>query len=210
MEKFQLVQAMEALGTIVFALSGAVVGSRRGMDLLGVLVLAYVTAVAGGILRDVLIGVIPPTAITGWHGLALSVAAGIVGFFWTGWLERIRAPVRLLDAAGLGIFAVTGTQTALEHGLSPPMAAVLGMMTGIGGGVMRDVLTARVPIVFRAEIYAAAALAGSGVVVIGEYGGAPEVATQIAGAALCFLLRVIAIRRGWRLPISRHSDTPAG
>jgi uncharacterized membrane protein YeiH len=133
-----------------------------------------------------------------------------VGFFWTGWIERIRAPGRLPDAAGPDVFAVTGTQTALDHGLSPPMAAVLGTMTGIGGAVMRDVLTARVSIVVRAEIYAAAALADAGIVVIGEYVGAPEVTTQIAVAALCFPLRVIAIRRGWRLSVSRHSDTPAG
>lgn len=142
---------LDLVGTLVFALSGGLLGTRRGLDLFGVLVLAFVTAVVGGILRDLLIGAVPPASIAGWHPLAISVAGGLFAFRFSAWLDRLRAPVLFFDAAGLGVFAVTGTQKALDYGLDPIMAAVLGMLSGIGGGMVRDVLTAHVPCVLRSE-----------------------------------------------------------
>ena len=109
----------------------------------------------------------------------------------------------MFDGAGLALFAVAGTQKALGFGLDPVMAAVLGMLTGIGGGVMRDMLLAEIPVVLRAELYAVAALAGAAIVVIGEALGLPSAAVVVAGIGLCFGLRVLAIRRGWNLPIAR-------
>lgn len=176
------------------------------MDLFGILVLAFVTAVAGGTLRDLLIGAIPPASIRDWHNAALAVGTGLFAFRFPALIERLRFPVQMFDAAGLGIFAVTGTQKALEFGISPLMAAVLGMLTGIGGGMVRDVLTAQVPAVLRKEIYALAALAGAAVVSAGHPFGVPAAMTLLPGAALCFFLRIMAIYRGWNLPLARGAD----
>lgn len=200
-----LVRVLDLVGTLVFALSGAMQGVRRGMDLFGVLVLGCVTAVSGGIVRDVLIGAIPPAAIASWHYLALAIAAGLLAFCFYGLFDRVRHPVLFFDAAGLGVFAAAGTQKALDYGLSWPMAAVLGMVSGIGGGMVRDVLTAQVPIVLRSDIYAVAALAGALVVVAGSAAGLPPAAVALAGAALCVFLRIMALYRGWKLPVASRT-----
>ena len=117
--------------------------------------------------RDLLIGAVPPAAISDWRYLAVSLLAGIVTFWRPSAIDRLRSPVLLFDAAGLGLFAVAGAQTAIAFGLNPVMAALLGMLTGIGGGMARDVLLAEIPTVLRSELYAVAALAGAAVVVIG-------------------------------------------
>ena len=201
-----LIHILDIIGTVVFALSGAVVGVRRRMDLFGILVLATVTAVVGGIIRDVVIGAIPPASVKDWHNPANAVAAGLVAFFWHPWIDKLRSPVLLFDALGLGIFAVTGAQKALEYAITPASAAVLGMITGIGGGMVRDVLTAEVPSVLREDLYAVAALAGALVVVVGNALGAPVALTLLPGVALCFFLRLMAIYRGWRMPFTRGAD----
>ncbi len=115
----------------------------------------------------------------------------------------------VFDAAGLALFAVAGAQKALAFGLDPVVAALLGMLTGIGGGMARDVLLAEIPTVLRADLYAVAALAGAAVVVIGDLLQLPSTAATVAGAVLCFGLRFLAIRRGWRLPVARRSEHPA-
>ncbi len=199
-----IVEVLNILGTAVFAISGAMVAVQRSMDLFGALVLAFVTAVAGGIVRDVVIGAVPPEAIGHWQPAALAVGAGLFTFFFPSLIARLRFPVLLFDAAGLGIFAVTGTQKALEFGIPPAMAVVLGMVTGIGGGMMRDVLTAQVPIVLRTDIYAVAALAGGALVAVGHAYGVPVLLTLLPGAGLCFFLRVMAIYCGWHLPRARQ------
>ncbi len=172
------------------------------MDLFGVLVLAIVTAVSGGILRDLLIGVSPPASIADWQPVGLAVVSGTVCFLRPDLIERLTHPVQFFDAAGLGVFAVSGAQVALNHGLNPPMAAVLGMVSGIGGGMLRDVLMARVPVVLRSEIYALAALLGATVVVIGARLDVPATASTLLGAGLCLFLRMMAIYRGWKLPVA--------
>lgn len=113
----------------------------------------------------------------------------------------------MFDGAGLALFAVSGTQKALAFGLNPIMAALLGMMTGIGGGMVRDVLTAEIPIVLRADLYAVAALAGAAVVVMGSLLDLPSTAATIVGAALCFGLRLMAIQYGWHLPVARRKPS---
>jgi uncharacterized membrane protein YeiH len=203
--------ALDLIGTFVFALSGAVAGVKERLDLFGVLVLSFAAASAGGIMRDLLIGAVPPAAISDWRYLAASLLAGLVVFFWYPISERLRNlrnHVLILDAAGLALFAVVGTQKALGYKLNPAMAALLGVLTGIGGGMLRDVLLAQVPIVLRAELYAVAALAGAAVVVVGHELNLPPTATAIAGAALCFGIRLIAIRRGWRLPVAGLPQRP--
>ena len=121
---------------------------------------------------------------------------------WAPWIERLRNPVRLFDAAGLALFAVVGANKALAFGLNPLMAALLGMLSGIGGGIVRDVLLAEVPLVLRAELYAVAALAGATVVVVGAALHVPPTVTMSVGAVLCFGLRLLALRYGWGLPVA--------
>src|SRR6201987_5258199 len=162
-----LLLVLDLIGTFVFALSGATGGVKSRLDLFGVLVLSYAAGNAGGIARDLLIGAVPPAAISDWRYLAVSLLAGIITFWRPSVIDRLRSPVLLFDAAGLGLFAVAGTQKALAFGLHPVMAALLGMLTGIGGGMTRDVLLAEIPIVLRADLYAVAALAGAAVVIIG-------------------------------------------
>lgn len=203
-----LVLSLDLGGTFAFALSGAMAGIRRRVDLFGVLVLSFAASTFGGIARDVVIGATPPAALEDWRYLAVSIAAGMIAFFWSPLIEQLRNPVRMLDAMGLALFAVAGTQKALAFGLSPLMAALLGMLTGIGGGVARDVLLAEVPAVLRSDLYAVAALAGAIVVVGGSLLHLPVVITAIAGGLVCFGLRVMAIRRGWRLPIANERNAP--
>lgn len=197
-----LFDAMDLAATFVFAISGATRGVRKRLDLFGVLVVAWVAAVAGGIARDLLIGAVPPAAIANWRYLAVTIAAGLLGFFASGLIGRLRTPVLLFDAAGLCLFAVTGTEKALAYGLNPLMAAMLGMVTCIGGGVARDLLTLQVPTVLRSELYAVAALAGAGTVSLGFWLELPAGPTALVGAGFCLFLRVMSIYRGWRLPIA--------
>jgi uncharacterized membrane protein YeiH len=198
--------ALDLVGTFVFAISGATLGVRKQLDLFGVLVLSFAAAVSGGIARDVLIGATPPVAIANWHYLAVSCLAGLLGFYRGSVVERLRNPVQLFDAIGLGLFAVTGATKALAAGLGPVGAMLLGMLTGIGGGIARDVLAARIPVVLQADLYAVAALAGAAVVVAGHYLGWPPAPILVLGAALVFFLRFMAIRHGWRLPTATGQD----
>ena len=199
-----LLLALDLAGTAVFAVSGAAIGVKYRLDVFGVCVLAFVTANAGGVARDVIIGAVPPAALREWHHVTVSLIAALVTFWLYPRLERLRTPILVFDAAGLSLFAVAGTQKALAFELNPLTAALLGMLTGIGGGMLRDLLVSEIPTVLRADLYAVAALAGAAVVVGGHLLQLPPTATTIAGAVLCFGLRIVAIRRGWSLP------TPAG
>jgi uncharacterized membrane protein YeiH len=201
--------ALDLAGTFVFALSGALTGVRRKLDVFGVLVLSFVAGNSGGIIRDVVIGAIPPLAINDWRYMAVSMLAGIVTFYRYSDVDRLHTPVLLCDAAGLALFAVAGTSKALAYHLGPVAAVMLGMLTGIGGGMARDILAAEIPTVLRADFYAVAALAGATVVVIGHKLGFPSAAVGIAGMVLCFGLRFMAIRRGWHLPGAGEPEPPA-
>jgi uncharacterized membrane protein YeiH len=199
------VHALDLVGTFVFAISGAVAAVNRRLDIFGILVLSFVAGNVGGITRDVLIGAVPPAALTDQRYLLVSVLAGLITFFWYAGVDRLRAPVLLFDAAGLSLFAVSGAQKAIEFGLNPVMAALLGMLTGIGGGMTRDMLLAEIPQVLRSDLYAVAALAGASIVVIGDLLGLSYGVSALAGAALCFGLRFMAIRYGWHLPAAHLS-----
>ena len=198
---------LDFVGTFVFALSGAVAAVKRELDVFGILVLSFVAATTGGIIRDVLIGAIPPATLVDWRYLAITLLAGVLTFYWSSIIDRLQSPVQLFDAAGLALFAVTGAQKALAYGLDAPMAALLGMLTGIGGGMARDVMLNDIPHVLRVELYAVAALAGAGVVVIGERLGVPSMTTTLVGAAVCFGLRLGSIYWGWHLPKATPSKS---
>jgi uncharacterized membrane protein YeiH len=203
-----LLLTLDLIGTAVFAVSGAAIGVKHRLDVFGVCVLAFVAGNAGGMLRDVLIGAVPPAAFTGWKHLTVSLLAGVIFFFWHPRLERLRTAILLFDAGGLALFAVSGTQKALAFGLNPLIAALLGMLTGIGGGLIRDVLVSEIPTVLREDLYALAALAAAAVVVAGHLLHLPPTPTTMAGAALCFGIRLLAIRRGWSLPTADRVHRP--
>jgi uncharacterized membrane protein YeiH len=147
-----LVVILDLSGTFVFALSGGSEGVKRRLDFIGVLVLSFVAGNVGGIIRDLLIGSIPPMAINDWRYLAVSLLAGWVAFIWSSSLVRLNNRILLFDAAGLALFAVSGSQKAIAFGLNPVAAAILGMLTGIGGGMVRDILIMKTPTVLRADL----------------------------------------------------------
>ena len=193
-------------GTFVFALSGATVGVEQGLDLFGVLVLSFAAGNSGGIARDVMIGALPPAALADWRYIAVSILAGLTTFYWYPIIDRLSSPVLVFDAAGLALFAVAGAGKALAYDAGPVAATLLGMLTGIGGGVARDVLVREIPTVLRTELYAVAALIGAAVVVAGRMLDMPSSVGTVAGAVLCFGLRFIAMRRGWQLPTARSPE----
>ena len=197
-----LLLVLDLCGTFIFALSGGMMGVRHKLDLFGVLVLSFAAANSGGILRDLMLGATPPAAISDWRYIVVSLLAGTVVFYWSSILDRWSSSVLVLDAAGLALFAVSGALKALAFHLNPLAAAMLGMLTGVGGGVARDLLVSEVPTILRADLYAVAALAGASVVVVGNLLQLPSTATTLAGAGVCFTLRFLAIRRHWRLPLA--------
>ncbi|WP_298580061.1 trimeric intracellular cation channel family protein [uncultured Luteimonas sp.] len=201
------VALIDFLGTFAFAISGGLVAVRHRLDLFGVLVLSFAAATAGGIIRDVLLGLVPASVLD-WRYLAVSVAAGLVTFRWHEQVERMRNPVQISDAIGLSLFAVLGAGKALAAGLGPTGAVMLGILSGVGGGIVRDVLVATIPGVLQRELYAVAALAGALVVVAGHALSLPAAPVAVAGAVACFVLRWLAIRRGWRLPVARDGGMP--
>lgn len=205
-----LVLTLDLCGTFAFAISGAMAGVRRRVDIFGILVLSVAASTFGGMARDILIGATPPAVLVDWRYLAVALAAGTITYFWWPIIEKLHHPVRLLDAIGLAFFAVAGTEKALAFGLSPAMAALLGMLTGIGGGVARDVLLAEIPVVLRSDLYAVAALAGAAIVAGGSMIDVSPVITTICGGCVCLGLRVMALRHGWHLPVPGGRNVPPG
>jgi uncharacterized membrane protein YeiH len=199
-----LLLVLDLGGTFVFAVSGAVAAVKYRLDFFGVLVLSFAAGNAGGITRDLLIGATPPSAIADWKYALVSILAGLIVFVGYPTAQRVRDDVLWVDAVGLAFFAVAGAQKALLHGLNPMMAAVLGMLTGIGGGMLRDMLVTQIPIVLRADLYAMAALAGAAVVVTAPMLHIPAIVAAVGGGVLCFALRFGAIRYGWHLPTARR------
>jgi uncharacterized membrane protein YeiH len=203
-----LLVGFDLAGTFVFALSGGMDGVKHRLDLFGVLVLSFAAGNSGGIARDILIGAVPPAAINDWRYVAVSILAGLVTFTWARLVYAFRSPVMVFDAGGLALFAVAGTGKALAYNAPPGAAVLLGMLTGIGGGMVRDLLVREIPTVLRTELYAVAALIGATVMVAGRALQFPLYSAAIAGAVLCFLVRYLAIRRAWRLPVARSFEVP--
>jgi len=196
-----LLLAFDFAGTLVFAIEGAMAAENGDLDLLGALVLAFATALGGGIIRDLLIGAVPPNSIRDWRYGAIAFAAAGTEILFPNPVHGIPPTVLMvLDAAGLGLFAVAGAQKALDFGINPFIAVLMGGITGVGGGTIRDVLLAQIPAVLKADVYATAALAGAAVVVIGMKLKLPRTPVAIAGGMICFLLRVVSVLLHWNLP----------
>jgi uncharacterized membrane protein YeiH len=189
-----LLLVLDLSGTFVFALGGALTGLRAvRLDIVGVVTLAVVTAIGGGILRDVLIGSVPPATFSDWRYLTVATLGGLIASGSDRWLDRLTLPINLLDAAGLGFFAVTGASKALAYGLGPGQAAILGAITGVGGGTLRDVLIREVPAVLHSGLYAIPALVGAGITVATIRGGVYGPAAAIVAVAACFLVRMVGL-----------------
>lgn len=191
---------LDLAGTFVFGLSGATLAVRRRLDIFGVLVLAVAAALAGGMLRDLLLGATPPAALRDERLLLAALAAGLTVFFCHRLIERLKKPVMVLDALGLGLFAVSGCAAALDRGLGPLPAVILGTITAVGGGTLRDLLVAEVPRVLREEVYALAAIVGGTVFVAGRALGFEGLGLALTAIALTFLLRLASVWRGWQAP----------
>jgi uncharacterized membrane protein YeiH len=194
-----LLLILNLVGTFVFGLSGGMAGVRKQLDLFGAIVLAVVVGIAGGTIRDVLIG-IPPATFRDWRYLAVAGGAGLLTSFAHPAINRLQRPIDALDAAGLALFCVTGAATALAHRLGVVDSVILGAITGIGGGMLRDILVGEIPTVLRGGLYAIPALVGAGIVVGAYKAGDHTVIFPIVGALACFLLRMAGLRYGLGLP----------
>jgi uncharacterized membrane protein YeiH len=201
--------ALDLIGIFVFAISGGLLAVRKDLDLVGVVVLATVTALGGGLLRDVLIGDVPPPGLADWRYLTVPMATGVLTFFFHPAFGRMERIVLRFDAGGLGLFAVAGALKAHQHGLNPLPCAVLGTLTGVGGGVIRDVLVRDVPAILRrGELYAIPAFAGAAVAVVGSEVGLSDGAIAAPAAAVTIVWRLLTMQRGWVAPMPRRPETP--
>ena len=194
---------LDLTGIFVFAVSGALVAVRKNLDLFAALVLGGVTGLGGGFIRDVLIGATPPAALADWRYLLVPVAAGLMTFFFHASVGRLERVVTIFDAFGLALFCVTGALKAVDYGLGPLPAALLGMVTGIGGGILRDVLAGRVPVIFEGALYATPALAGALVAVLLDRTDLPLGVVAAAGFSTCLGFRLLALVRGWSAPLPK-------
>lgn len=191
---------IDLAGTFAFAMSGAVAARNKGLDVFGIMVVAFTVACGGGIIRDVCIGAIPPAGLSDWRYLSVALLAAFMVMALrplTKWMKR---PVLLFDALGLSLFAVSGARKALEYEHNYQVAILLGMITAIGGGVLRDVLMNRVPVIFEKEIYASSALLGASIVVLGSYMGWNSEWVFPIGIVAAFALRMLGLRYHWELP----------
>src|SRR2546428_6966476 len=192
---------LNLVGTFAFGLSGVIMAVRKKMDLFGVLVISVATGLGGGIMRDIILGHVPPTTLVDWRYLAAAGVAGLLVFFDFRQIVKWSRFVTAFDAAGLAIFTVTGTTIALAAQLNPVPAALLGMLTGIGGGALRDILAAEVPLVLRSEVYAVASLLGAIMITLANQTGVLGTPAEILSALATFVLPMVYSWRGWKIPI---------
>jgi uncharacterized membrane protein YeiH len=195
---------LDLAGTFAFALNGALTAVRTAhLDIVGVITLGMITAVGGGIIRDVLLGALPPATFVDWRYLAVAATGGLIAFLFSRWLTRVRNPIDVLDAAGLSLFAVTGAGKALELGVGPAQAIILGAVTGVGGGTLRDVLIRQVPSVLSSGLYAIPALVGAALFVVADRVGVQDVLgvpVALGAALVCFLIRMVGLHFGIDAP----------
>ncbi|AKK27140.1 trimeric intracellular cation channel family protein [Mycobacterium sp. EPa45] len=193
--------ALDLTGTFVFALNGALTAVRAArLDIVGVVTLGMVTALGGGVIRDVIIGDIPPATFRDWRYFALAIAGGLLAFALSKLLHRLEASITVFDAVGLSVFAVIGTSKAAAFGLGIGPTLLLGVVTAVGGGTIRDILIGQIPTVLRSELYAIPALAAAGLTVAAIQLDVYGLAAALGAAAVCFVIRMLGVRFGLNAP----------
>lgn len=202
----RLFTILDLAGTFAFAISGAVAARNRGLDWFGIIVIAFAVACGGGVLRDLCIGAVPPAGLTDWRYLVVAMVATLMTMVANTLVVRLAHPVILFDSLGLGLFAVTGAQKAMIFGHNAEVAVLLGVVTAVGGGVLRDVLLNRVPVILQREIYASAALVGAVIEVAGARLGWLSSGRTWVALMACFALRYLSLRYKWNLPRSSRHD----
>jgi uncharacterized membrane protein YeiH len=196
-----LLLALDLTGTFAFALNGALTAIRTvRLDIVGVITLAMITAIGGGVIRDILINALPPATFRDWRYLSVAAGGGLVAFALGRWLSKHIVPITVLDAVGLSLFAVTGASKALGHGLGVGQAVILGAITGVGGGTIRDVLIRQVPAVLTSGLYAIPALVAATITVATDRAGVYGVPAALGAAVACFVIRMVGVRYGLNAP----------
>ncbi len=189
------------VGTFAFAANGAYAAVRAArIDVVGLVVLGSVTAVGGGIVRDLLLGITPPLALSTWVYLTIAFAGALIPLVWHRPRRLLSRTIGTLDTIGLSLFCVVGAQKAVEAGLGPLPAIWVGAIAGVGGGVFRDVLTRRVPAVLSEGFYAIPAAAGAAVVALAPWVAVPAPIAMAAGAATCLILRGMGVTLRFDVP----------
>ncbi|UQZ88340.1 hypothetical protein C4J81_03610 [Deltaproteobacteria bacterium Smac51] len=194
------INVINILGILAFALSGAMAGVKKDADIVGIIILSLMACSCGGLVRDVMIGDLPPELLRSTIPLFLSIVAGLATYFFYSRVDRIRHPIDFFDALGLGLFAVVGANKAMAFGISPVWSVLLGLLTGVGGGIVRDMMLAQVPTIFKSEIYATPALLGALILVAGKSIWPEESHVFMTlGAIVCSGLRLLALHYNWHI-----------
>jgi uncharacterized membrane protein YeiH len=196
-------RSVDLVGSFVLAVQGASIAAALGLDALGVLVVSLVSATGGGIIRDVLIGAQPPEALRNWVMVTISLAGGFLTFVAWHYVHEIPEGLLLcIDAAGLSLLAVAGTEKALEYGLKGPVAVMMGGITGVGGGTVRDILLNEIPAVLRVDFIASSALIGATVLVVARHFRVRAEWAAVMGGVTCGVLRLLSALLHWHLPVA--------
>jgi uncharacterized membrane protein YeiH len=196
-----LLLTLDLTGTFVFALNGALTAARGArLDVVGVVTLGMMTALGGGVIRDLVIGDIPPATFRDWRYFALAVTGGLVAFALSRLLNRLETSITVFDAMGLSVFAVIGTAKAAAFGLGIGPTLLLGVVTAVGGGTIRDVLIGQIPTVLRSELYAIPALVAAAVTVAVIHMNVYGLPAALAAAAVCFVIRMLGVHFGLNAP----------
>lgn len=200
-EQPSLLLVLDLIGTFAFGLNGALTAVRAAqLDIIGVVTLGMITALGGGIIRDLLIGDVPPAALRDWRYLALAVGGGLVAFALSHRLNRLEMPINVLDAVGLSVFAVIGASKAMAFGLGAGPAIILGAVTGVGGGTIRDTLVRQVPSVLHSNLYAIPALIAAALTVVAIRVEIYGLSAALGAAAICFVIRMLGVVLGLNAP----------
>lgn len=192
---------LDLAGTFAFALNGALTAIKIArLDIVGVVTLGMITALGGGMIRDVLLDALPPATFSDWRYLTIAALGSLVAFAFGRGLDRWAIPILVLDAAGLSLFAVSGALKGLDFGVGPAQAVILGAITAVGGGTLRDVLIREVPTVLTSGLYAIPALVGALIVVGADQVGIADTPAALVGATVCFVIRMVGVRYGIDAP----------
>ena len=198
--------AFDLIGVVVFGLSGGVMAVRKNLDIFGAAVLALCAGLAGGVFRDLIIGRTPPATFEHGGYFLAAITGGWLAFFGAPLLDKLRRPIMVLDALGLGLFAVTGCAAALAASLHPAAAILLGVATAVGGGIVRDLMVREIPSVFKEDIYALAALAGAAIIALADRLGLPFLPAALTAITCVFVIRMLSVKFGWKAPLSPWAE----